>query len=40
MKENGMKLLIKEMEEDIKFGVMDHYMKDTGKTIKLMEEED
>lgn len=38
MKENGMKLLTREMEEDIRSGLMDHSMKVTGKMTKLMEE--
>jgi hypothetical protein len=40
MKENGMKILTREMAKDIKYGLMDPYMRDIGKTIKQMEEED
>lgn len=40
MRENGMRALIKEMEGDTKFGQMGHCMRDTGKMIKPMEEED
>jgi hypothetical protein len=40
MKENGMKKPIKEMERAIKFGLMDPYMRATGKMTKPTEEED
>lgn len=39
MKESGMKLLTREMEEVIKSGLMDLFMKDIGEMIRLMEEE-
>lgn len=39
-KVSGTKTLTREMVEDIKFGLMDHYMKDTGRMTKLMVEED
>jgi hypothetical protein len=35
-----MKRPAKEMEEDIKSGQMVHYMRDTGRMIKLTVEED
>ena len=37
MKVNGM-ITIRKMERVSKFGLMDHFMKDTGKTIKQMAE--
>jgi hypothetical protein len=40
MKESGMKKLTKETEEVIKSGLMVLFMKDIGKTIKLMVEVD
>lgn len=40
MKENGIWILTKEMEKDTKSGLMDLSMKDTGRMIKLTEEED
>ena len=40
MKESGMKPLTKEMEEVIKSGQMDLFMRDIGEMIRLMEEED
>lgn len=35
-----MKLLIREMDAAIKYGLTGRYMKDTGETIKLMAEVD
>ena len=35
-KENGISTLTRDMVEDIKFGAMVAYMRDTGKMIKLM----
>jgi len=40
MKENGMRIQIKGMVEDTKSGLMDHSMKDTGKTTRQTAEED
>ena len=40
MRENGMRPLIKEMAEAIKYGLMDHYMKVIGGMTKLMVEVD
>ena len=40
MKANGTMKIMLEMEKVIKFGLMDPYMRDTGKTTKQMEEED
>jgi hypothetical protein len=40
MKENGMKILTREMVEDIRYGRMVLCMKATGKTIKQTEEVD
>ena len=40
MKESGMKRQIKEMEEDIKYGRMAAYMKDTGRMIRQTAEAD
>lgn len=40
MRANGMKVLIREMEEGIRYGLMGRCMKDIGKMIRLMEEED
>lgn len=40
MKENGILPLIKEKDKDIKSGLMDLYMRVTGKMIKLMAEAD
>lgn len=37
IKENGFKEQTFEMEEVFRFGLMVHYMKVIGKTIKLME---
>jgi len=37
-KVSGIEQQVKNMEEVIRFGVMEVYMKDTGKMIKLMEE--
>jgi hypothetical protein len=39
MKVNGTQKLIWDMEEDIKFGAMDPFMKDTGSRTKQMVEE-
>lgn len=39
-RENGMKILIKEMVEDTKYGLMVHYMKGIGRMIRQMEEVD
>jgi hypothetical protein len=39
MKVSGMNLAAK-MEKVLKFGLMDHYTRATGKTIKPMEEDD
>jgi hypothetical protein len=38
-KESGMRSLIKETAKDIKFGLMDLYMKVTGRMIKPMGED-
>jgi hypothetical protein len=40
IKENGMMTLIKGMEEVIRFGLTVHSMRDTGRMIRLMAEED
>jgi len=37
MKENGTKILKREMEKVIKYGLMDHFMRVTGKMIRQME---
>ena len=40
MRENGMWRLIREMERDIRYGLMVHYMKDIGRMIRLMDKVD
>jgi len=40
MKENGLLILILDKEKENKFTLMAQYMKDGGRIIKLMVEED
>jgi hypothetical protein len=40
MRESGMKILIKEMVKVIKYGLMVHYTRVIGKTIRQMAKED
>lgn len=40
MKESGIKIEKYVMDVELKLGLMVHYMKVIGKTIKLMEKED
>lgn len=37
-KESGIFILIRGMVEDTRFGLMEVFMKDIGRSIKLMEE--
>ena len=39
IKDNGILILMKEMEKEYKFGLMEVCMKDIGNTIRLMEKE-
>jgi hypothetical protein len=40
IKGSGTKQLIRDTEEDIRFGLTEAFTKDTGKLIRLMVEED